>query len=137
MILRLLAFTVSVLLVAGCTTQGRRTALTFERSFFYEELYDSMEQLKYYGYDESVQQSMSVLKTARWVSKYEQEPGKRELAVRAAQVAVGGQLERYAQREGVEAAVAGRLGCQDGVEVARAGRCCVIGHALRRVYAAG
>lgn len=83
MILRLFAFTVSVLLVAGCTTQGRRTALTFERSFFYEELYDSMEQLKYYGYDESVQQSMSVLKTARWVSKYEQEPGKRELAVRA------------------------------------------------------
>lgn len=83
MILRLFALAVGVLLVAGCTTQGRRTALTFERSFFYEELYDSMEQLKYYGYDESVQQSMSVLKTVRWVSKYEQEPGKRELAVRA------------------------------------------------------
>ena len=83
MTLRLLSFAVGLLLVAGCTTQGRRTALTFERSFFYEELYDSMEQLKYYGYDESVQQSMSVLKTARWISKYELEPGKRELAVRA------------------------------------------------------
>ncbi|MEE2717242.1 MAG: hypothetical protein VX610_07430 [SAR324 cluster bacterium] len=83
MTFRLFAIVGLLLFVVGCTTQGRRTALTFERSFFYEELYASMEQLKYYGYGESVQQGMSAVKTARWVSKHDAEPGKRELAVRA------------------------------------------------------
>ncbi len=79
-----LTFIATVLLVlAGCTTQGRLTYLSFEQSSSYEELQAQMELLKYEAYDGSVQQKVSALKEARWISKYMDDVGKREIAVRA------------------------------------------------------
>ncbi len=72
-----------LLMLAGCTTQGRLTYLTFEQSSSYEELQAQMELLKYEAYDGSVQQKVSALKEARWISKYMDDVGKREIAVRA------------------------------------------------------
>jgi hypothetical protein len=80
---RIAVFGAALFLAAGCTTQGRLTYLKFEESNNYSELNASMQLLKYEAYDGSVQQQMSALKEARWISKYMEEEGKREMALRA------------------------------------------------------
>ena len=67
---------------SGCTTQGRLTYLTFEKSSNYHELNSSMEKLKN-QYDSSIQQQYSALREIRYISKHIKEPGKRELALSA------------------------------------------------------
>ena len=76
-----------ILIIAGCTTQGRLTYLVFEESENYIELKTSMEELKIEGYDGSIQQQFSALKEVRYISKYmDERPGdsvRRDLAVSA------------------------------------------------------
>ena len=67
---------------SGCTTQGRLTYLTFEKSYNYQELNYSMEKLKN-QYDSSIQQQYSALREIRYISKHMKEPGKREMALSA------------------------------------------------------
>ena len=67
---------------SGCTTQGRLTYLTFEKSYNYQELNSSMEKLKN-QYDSSIQQQYSALREIRYISKHMKEPGKREMALSA------------------------------------------------------
>ena len=76
-----------ILIIAGCTTQGRLTYLVFEESENYIELKTSMEELKIEGYDGSIQQQFSALKEVRYISKYMDERSgdsvRRDLAVSA------------------------------------------------------
>ena len=76
-----------ILILSGCTTQGRLTYLVFEESENYIELKTSMEELKIEGYEGSNQQQFSALKEVRYISKYmDARPGdaiRRELAVSA------------------------------------------------------
>ena len=76
-----------ILILGGCTTQGRLTYLTFERSENLLELKSSMEELKIEGYEGAKQQQFSALKEVRYISKYmvdrPGDPVRRELAVSA------------------------------------------------------
>ncbi|MCH2300681.1 MAG: hypothetical protein MK437_09005, partial [SAR324 cluster bacterium] len=76
-----------ILIIAGCTTQGRLPYLVFEESENYIELKTSMEELKIEGYDGSNQQQFSALKEVRYISKHmDERPGdsvRRDLAVSA------------------------------------------------------
>ena len=81
--LLLLMIAATLLNLGGCATQGRLTYLTFEKSYSYEVLDASMEKLKRQGYDGSIQQKMSALREARYISKHMGDPGKQEMALRA------------------------------------------------------
>ncbi|MDP7140099.1 MAG: hypothetical protein QF560_17200, partial [SAR324 cluster bacterium] len=59
-----------ILIIGGCTTQGRLTYLTFESSENLLELKSSMEELKIEGYEGSTQQQFSALKEVRYISKH-------------------------------------------------------------------
>ena len=76
-----------ILIIGGCTTQGRLTYLTFESSENLLELKSSMEELKIEGYEGSTQQQFSALKEVRYITKHmDARPGdavRRELAVSA------------------------------------------------------
>ena len=75
-------FAVSFMLLSGCATQGRLTSLTFQQSSSYETLDSSMEKLKG-QYEGSLQEQFSALREMRYLSKHMEEPGKREMALRA------------------------------------------------------
>ena len=77
----LMTYVISIWLSA-CTTQGRLTYLTFEKSSDYYELNSSMEKLKI-QYDSSIQQQNSALREIRYISKHMKDPGKREIALSA------------------------------------------------------
>ena len=68
--------------LSGCATQGRLTSLTFNSSEVYKSLDSSMEKLKS-QYRGSLQEQLSALKTLRFISKHNTDPGKREMALRA------------------------------------------------------
>ncbi|MDP6319662.1 MAG: hypothetical protein QF711_03885, partial [SAR324 cluster bacterium] len=70
------------MLLSGCATQGRLTSLTFQQSSSYETLDSSMEKLKG-QYEGSLQEQFSALREMRYLSKHMEEPGKREMALRA------------------------------------------------------
>ena len=78
----LLIYSVFLIWLSGCTTQGRLTYLTFEKSYNYHELNSSMEKLKN-QYDSSIQNQYSALREIRYISKHMKEPGKREIALSA------------------------------------------------------
>jgi len=75
-------FALSLMWLCGCVTQGRLTSLTFKQSFSYEDLNSSMEKLKS-QYESSLQEQVSALREIRYISKHMEEPGKREIALRA------------------------------------------------------
>jgi len=75
-------FALSLMWLCGCITQGRLTSLTFKQSFSYEALNSSMEKLKS-QYESSLQEQVSALREIRYISKHMEEPGKREIALRA------------------------------------------------------
>ena len=75
-------FALSLMWLCGCITQGRLTSLTFKQSFSYEALNSSMEKLKS-QYESSLQEQVSALREIRYISKHIEEPGKREIALRA------------------------------------------------------
>jgi len=75
-------FALSLMWLCGCITQGRLTSLTFKQSFSYETLNSSMEKLKS-QYESSLQEQVSALREIRYISKHMEEPGKREIALRA------------------------------------------------------
>ena len=75
-------FALSLMWLCGCITQGRLTSLTFKKSFSYEALNSSMEKLKS-QYESSLQEQVSALREIRYISKHMEEPGKREIALRA------------------------------------------------------
>ena len=64
----LLISAVFLIWFSGCTTQGRLTYLTFEKSYNYQELNSSMEKLKN-QYDSSIQLQYSALRELRYISK--------------------------------------------------------------------
>ncbi len=74
--------TLSMMWLCGCITQGRLTSLTFKKSFNYKTLDSSMEKLKS-QYESSLQEQVSALREIRYISKHIEEPGKREIALRA------------------------------------------------------
>lgn len=76
-------FIILVIFSVACTTQGRLTYLTFDDTDDYQELHRSMEELKAEGYDGWKDEQFSAMKELRWISKYMDEPGKQEMAVRA------------------------------------------------------
>ncbi|MGK5090590.1 hypothetical protein WDW89_01090 [Deltaproteobacteria bacterium TL4] len=71
------------LFMIGCTSQGRLTYLTFNTSDDYATLKQSLEELKIKGYDGHTDQQFSAVKNLRYMSKYLDEPGKREMALGA------------------------------------------------------
>ncbi len=75
-------FALSLMWLCGCITQGRLTSLTFKKSFNYKTLDSSMEKLKS-QYESSLQEQVSALREIRYISKHMEEPGKREIALRA------------------------------------------------------
>ena len=75
-------FALSLVWLCGCITQGRLTSLTFKKSFNYKTLDSSMEKLKS-QYESSLQEQVSALREIRYISKHMEEPGKREIALRA------------------------------------------------------
>ena len=75
-------FALSLMWLCGCITQGRLTSLTFKKSFNYKTLDSSMEKLKS-QYESSLQEQVSALREIRYISKHIDEPGKREIALRA------------------------------------------------------
>lgn len=75
-------FALSLVWLCGCITQGRLTSLTFKKSFNYKTLDSSMEKLKS-QYESSLQEQVSALREIRYISKHIDEPGKREIALRA------------------------------------------------------
>jgi len=75
-------FALSLVWLCGCITQGRLTSLTFKKSFNYKTLDSSMEKLKS-QYESSLQEQVSALREIRYISKHMDEPGKREIALRA------------------------------------------------------
>jgi len=75
-------FVLSLMWLCGCITQGRLTSLTFKQSFSYETLNSSMEKLKS-QFESSLQEQVSALREIRYISKHMEEPGKREIALRA------------------------------------------------------
>jgi len=75
-------FALSLVWICGCITQGRLTSLTFKKSFNYKTLDSSMEKLKS-QYESSLQEQVSALREIRYISKHMEEPGKREIALRA------------------------------------------------------
>ena len=75
-------FALSLVWLCGCITQGRLTSLTFKKSFNYKTLDSSMEKLKS-QYEGSLQEQVSALREIRYISKHMEEPGKREIALRA------------------------------------------------------
>ena len=78
----LLISSVFFILFSGCTSQGRLTYLTFEKSYNYQKLNSSMEKLKN-QYDSSIQQQYRALREIRYISKHMKEPGNREMALSA------------------------------------------------------
>ena len=75
-------FALSLVWLCGCITQGRLTSLTFKKSSIYKTLDSSMEKLKS-QYESSLQEQVSALREIRYISKHMEEPGKREIALRA------------------------------------------------------
>ena len=75
-------FALSLMWLCGCITQGRLTSQTFKKSFNYKTLDSSMEKLKS-QYESSLQEQVSALREIRYISKHMEEPGKREIALRA------------------------------------------------------
>ena len=75
-------FALSLVWLCGCMTQGRLTSLTFKQNFSYKTLNSSMEKLKS-QYESSLQEQVSALREIRYISKHMEEPGKREIALRA------------------------------------------------------
>ena len=75
-------FALSLVWLCGCITQGRLTSLTFKKSFNYKTLDSSMEKLKS-QYESSLQEQVSALRVIRYITKHMEEPGKREIALRA------------------------------------------------------
>ena len=75
-------FALSLVWLCGCITQGRLTSLTFKQNFSYKTLNSSMEKLKS-QYESSLQEQVSALREIRYISKHMEEPGKREIALRA------------------------------------------------------
>jgi len=75
-------FALSLVWICGCITQGRLTSLTFKKSSIYKTLDSSMEKLKS-QYESSLQEQVSALREIRYISKHMEEPGKREIALRA------------------------------------------------------
>ncbi len=75
-------FALSLMWLCGCITQGRLTSLTFKKSSNYKTLDSSMEKLKS-QYESSLQEQVSALREIRYISKHMEEPGKREIALRA------------------------------------------------------
>ena len=75
-------FALSLMWLCGCITQGRLTSQTFKKSFIYKTLDSSMEKLKS-QYESSLQEQVSALREIRYISKHMEEPGKREIALRA------------------------------------------------------
>lgn len=71
----------AIIWLCGCATQGRTTSLTFDRSDSFKSLDSSMEKLKN-QYDGSLQQQISALRALRFISKYNTDPGKQEIALR-------------------------------------------------------
>jgi len=78
----LLISAVFLIWFSGCTTQGRLTYLTFEKSYNYQELNFSIEKLKN-QYDSNIRHQYSALREIRYISKHMKEPGKREMALSA------------------------------------------------------
>ena len=66
----------------GCTTQGRLTLLTFNKSDSYKTLDSSIDKLKD-QYDGSLQEQLSAVRAMRFISKHNLDPGKQEMAMRA------------------------------------------------------
>jgi len=75
-------FALSLMWLCGCITQGKLTSLTFKKSSIYKTLDSSMEKLKS-QYESSLQEQVSALREIRYISKHMEEPGKREIALRA------------------------------------------------------
>jgi len=75
-------FALSLMWLCGCITQGKLTSLTFKKSSIYKTLDSSMEKLKS-QYESSLQEQVSALREIRYISKHIDEPGKREIALRA------------------------------------------------------
>jgi len=71
----------AIIWLSGCVTQGRLTSLTFNRSEVYKSLDSSMEKLKN-QYNGSLQEQLSALRTLRFISKHNVDPGKQEIALR-------------------------------------------------------
>ena len=67
----------------GCATQGRLTSLIFfEKDSNFETLNTSVEKLKS-KYDSTIREQFSALRELRYITKHMDEPGKREIALRA------------------------------------------------------
>ncbi|MBU3914720.1 hypothetical protein KKA14_04225, partial [bacterium] len=69
---------------AGCTHQARKTHLVFEKDdATYGELATALDELKPVGYKGATHEQFRVVKALRHLAKYMEDPGKREMALRA------------------------------------------------------
>ena len=67
----------------GCATQARQTYKTFGDSDDYLTLYDSMRLTQDAGRDSTIREQSAAVRELRYMTKYEKERGKREMALRS------------------------------------------------------